>query len=416
MNSFEWTFELRFTVALALGFLVGLERESTGVERKSTVFAGVRTYSLISLYGFACGWLYHINVALALPVGMISIASLVLLSYYAKLRGGRLGWTSEVAALLTFLVGALALLTDIWVSMALAIISTLLLSEKAEVESYVERLNKSEFLAVIKFILVTAIILPVLPNQEYTPFKLNPTAIWKIVILVSSLGFVGYLLMKKFGGSRGMWLSGLLGGIVSSTAVSVSAGRIARRTPERSGGALQAALLASSMMHLRVLALIWFLDPAYVPYLWWKLAILAGIGIIMAPRFLTHDATPKEIAEVETLQNPFEIKPAMFFAVFFVLISVVTILIRNMFGTAGLLALSALVGVTDINPFILSLINNSTAVEPLVVSAVIIATMSNTVAAGSYFGAQLQHRSVRNETFFRYGLWALLHVPFVIFF
>ncbi|HLP17812.1 MAG TPA: MgtC/SapB family protein [Bacteroidota bacterium] len=412
MNAFEWTFELRFTVALALGFLVGLERESTGVERKSTVFAGVRTYSLISLYGFACGWLYHINVALALPVGMISIAALVLVSYYAKLRGGRLGWTSEVAALLTFLVGALALLTDIWVSMALAIISTLLLSEKAEIENYVERLNKSEFLAVIKFILVTAIILPVLPNHEYSQFKLNPTTVWKIVILVSSLGFVGYLLMKKFGGSRGMWLSGLLGGIVSSTAVSVSAGRIARRTPEHSGGALQAALLASSVMHLRILALIWFLNPVYVTYLWWKLVLLAGVGIVMAPRILTRETTPKEIAEVETLQNPFEIKPAMAFAVFFVLISVATMLIRDAFGSAGVLALSGLVGVTDINPFILSLINNP-SIERLTVSAVIVATMSNTIAAGVYFGGQLQTKSIRNETFLRYSIWALAHLPFI---
>jgi uncharacterized membrane protein (DUF4010 family) len=414
MNAFEWTFELRFTVALALGFLVGLERESTGVERKSTVFAGVRTYSLISLYGFACGWLYHINVVLALPVGMISIASLVLLSYYAKLRGGRLGWTSEVAALLTFLVGALALLTDVWVAMALAIVTTLLLSEKSEVESYVERLNKSEFLAVVKFILVTAIILPVLPNAEYTQFKLNPTAIWKIVILVSSLGFVGYMLMKKFGGSRGMWLSGLLGGIVSSTAVSVSAGRIARRTPEHSGGALQAALLASSVMHLRILALIWFLNPTYVPYLWWKLGALAGIGMVMAPRILTRDSTAKEIAEVETLQNPFEIKPAMFFAVFFVVISVVTMIIRNSFGNAGVLVLSGIVGVTDINPFILSLINNP-GIERLFISAIVIATMSNTIAAGAYFGGQLQNKSIRNETFLRYGIWALLHIPFVFF-
>jgi uncharacterized membrane protein (DUF4010 family) len=414
MNAFEWTFEMRFTVALALGFLVGLERESTGVERKSTVFAGVRTYSLISLYGFACGWLYHINVVMALPLGMASIAALVLLSYYAKLRGGRMGWTSEVAALITFLVGALALLTDIWVSMALAIISTLLLSEKAEVENYVERLNKSEFLAVIKFILVTAIILPVVPNQEYTQFKLNPAAIWKTVILVSSLGFVGYLLMKKFGGSRGMWLSGLLGGIVSSTAVSVSAGRIARRTPERSGGALQAALLASSMMHLRILALIWFLNPVYVPYLWWKLGLLAGIGIVMAPRILTRVATASDIAEVETLQNPFEIKPAMVFAIFFVAISVVTTVIRNSFGSAGVLALSAIVGVTDINPFILSLINNP-AIERLFISAIVVATMSNTIAAGVYFGSQLQDKRIRTETFFRYGIWALLHIPFVFF-
>jgi uncharacterized membrane protein (DUF4010 family) len=413
MNAFEWTFELRFTVALALGFLVGLERESTGVERKSAVFAGVRTYSLISLYGFACGWLYHINVPFSLPVGMISIASLVLISYFAKLREGRLGWTSEMAALLTFVVGALALLTDIWVSMALAIISTILLSEKAEVENYVERLNKSEFLAVLKFLLVTVIILPVLPNREFTEYKLNPTTVWKIVILVSSLGFVGYFLMKKLGHSLGLWLSGLLGGIVSSTAVSMSAGRIARTHPERSGPALQASLLASSVMYLKILALVWVLNPIFVPHLWWKLCALSAIGIVMAPRMLTRETETADVAQVSTLQNPFELKPAMFFAALFVILTVATVFIRNSFGGAGLLYLSAVIGVSDIIPFILSLVNNS-IIDPIFISAIMIATMSNTIVKGIYFGSQVPVKKVRTESFLRYGIWAVLHIPFVL--
>src|SRR5574341_969779 len=160
MATFEWTFELRFVVALALGFLVGLERETAGVERKIHVLAGVRTYTLISLYGYGCGWLSRINVGLALPVGMLSIVALVLVEYLSKVKEGRTGWTSEVAALLTFVVGALTLLTDIWVPMALGIITTILLSEKAQVEKLVENLDKSEFLAVVKFLLVTVIILP----------------------------------------------------------------------------------------------------------------------------------------------------------------------------------------------------------------------------------------------------------------
>jgi len=344
---------------------------------------------------------------------MISIASLVLVSYFAKLREGRLGWTSEMAALLTFIVGALALLTDIWVPMALGIISTLLLSEKAEVENYVEKLKKSEFLAVLKFLLVTVIILPVLPNREFTEYKLNPTTVWKIVILVSSLGFVGYFLMKKLGSSLGLWLSGLLGGIVSSTAVSVSAGRIARTHPERSGAALQSTLLASSVMYLKILALVWVLNPSFVPYLWWKLCALSAIGIVMAPRMLTRNAETTDVAQVSTLQNPFEIRPAMFFAALFVILSVVTLFIRTSFGGAGLLYLSAVIGVSDIIPFILSLVNNS-PIDPVFISAIMIATMSNTVVKGIYFGTQVPAIAVRNEAFLRYGIWAALHVPFVL--
>ena len=209
MNTFEWTFELRFAVALALGFLIGLERESASSERKFQYFAGVRTYTLISLYGFGCAWLNHVNITLALPIGMVSVAALAVVGYLAKLKDGRIGSTSEVAALLTFIIGALTVLTDVWVAMSLAIISTILLSEKAGLENFVERLDKSEFLAVLKFLLVTVIILPVLPNNDYSQFKLNPTRIWQIVIMVSTIGFVGYFLSKKFGSKLGLWLSGL---------------------------------------------------------------------------------------------------------------------------------------------------------------------------------------------------------------
>lgn len=410
MNTFEWTFELRFVVALALGFLVGLERETAGVERKIHVLAGVRTYSLISLYGFGCGWLSRINVGLALPVGMLSIVALVLVEYLSKVKEGRTGWTSEVAALLTFIVGALTLLTDVWVPMALGIISTILLSEKAEIEKHVERLDKSEFLAVLKFLLVTVIILPVLPNQEYTPFKLNPARIWQIVIMVSTIGFVGYFFTKKFGGKIGLWLSGVLGGIVSSTAVSIAAGRMAQRTPERSGSALQASLLASSVMYLRILVLIRIINPAFIPHLWWKLTVLAAIGVALSLR-VPKQSVSSEAMAVTSLQNPFEIRPAVLFGGLFVILTVATVLIKNAFGDAGLLGLSAIVGVTDIDPFILSLVHTAAPAAGVMISAIIIAMMSNTIGKGIYFG--FLAREVRKQTFWRYGLWALLHVPLV---
>jgi uncharacterized membrane protein (DUF4010 family) len=375
------------------------------------VLAGVRTYSLISLYGFGCGWLFRINIGMALPVGMLSIVALVLVEYLSKVKEGRTGWTSEVAALLTFIVGALTLLADIWMPMALGVITTILLSEKAQVEKLVENLDKSEFLALVKFLLVTVIILPVLPNQEYTPFKLNPTRIWQIVIMVSTVGFVGYLLTKKFGDKVGLWLSGLLGGIVSSTAVSVAAGRMAQNAPERSASALQASLLASTVMYFRILVFIWIINPEFVTTLWWRLLLLAAVGVIMAFRVAAAGASAEAIS-VQTLQNPFEIRPAVLFAALFVLLSIVTVLVQNAFGNVGLFLLSAFVGFTDVTPFILSLIHGSTPTEIVMISAIMIAMMSNTLFKGIYFG--FLAKPVRKAAFWRYGLWALLHVPFLL--
>ena len=411
MNTFEWTFELRFVVALALGALVGLERESTKVDHQGQVFAGVRTFPIISMFGFGCAWLYQSGATYVLPAGLLSISVLTALAYVAKVKAGRFGVTTEVSALLIFVAGSLALLADVWVAMALGVVNTILLSEKAELESYVERLNRVEFLATLKFLLVTVIILPVLPNQEYTRFRLNPTRIWEIVILVSSVGFIGYFLSKKFGNKAGLWLSGLLGGIVSSTAVTIASGRIAQKYPERSGSALQSAILAGSVMYIRILILIWALNQALIPELWWRLVLLAVIGVILSVRVMREDNLLDEAA-VPGLQNPFELRPAMAFALLFAVLSIVTEFVRTGIGDAGLLVLSVVVGVSDIDPFILSLIHGSQTGSPLVISAIITAMMSNTIAKGiyfSFFAAQ-----VRKEAAWRYGLWALLHLPLIL--
>jgi len=411
MSSFEWSNELRFIVALALGFLIGLERESASTEHKGKTFAGVRTYTIISLLGFGCGWLFHINVTMAIPVGMISVAALIVMEYVGKLKEGRVGWTSEVSALLTFIIGALSLLADVWVAMALGITTTFLLSEKAELESYVEKLNKSEFLAVLKFLIVTLIILPALPDKDYTQFNLNPTHIWQIVIMVSTIGFIGYFLMKKFGGKVGLWVSGLMGGMVSSTAVSIAVGRIAKNNPEQGNNALQASILASSIMYLRILAIIWIINPGIIHELWWKLVILTIIGVIIA--FTIKPAAQKPGQhQVSTLQNPFEIKPAIIFAALFVLLSVITILVKKFLGNAGLIILSAVVGVTDIDPFILSLVRQSQPIEHIIVSAIIVAMMSNTIIKAIYFAVQAKNQ--QKKTYILYGIWALLHIPIIL--
>ena len=412
MTSIDWTSELRFIIALALGFLIGLERESASAERKGKFFAGVRTYTLISLFGFGCAWLYHLTATFAIAVGLLVVGALVLVEYMAKQKEGRFGGTSEIAALLTYIIGALALLADVWVSMALGIISTLLLSEKAEIEKYVEKLNKSEFLAVIKFLLITLIILPALPNKDYTQFNLNPTHIWQIVILVSSIGFVGYFLMKRFGDKVGLWVSGILGGMVSSTAVSIAVGRIAKRDPAQSGNALQASILASSIMYVRILIILWLINQSIIPLIWWKLILLAIIGIIIS--FMAKSKAPQSSENsVSTLQNPFEIKPAVIFAALFVLLSIITILVRNFLGNVGLLFLSALVGITDIDPFILSLVSKLQPIETIVVSAIIIAMMSNNIIKAIYFAFQAKQE--QKKTFILYGIWTLLHIPLIFF-
>jgi len=410
MNAIEWTIPLRFLVALALGFLVGLERESTKIEHRKLVFGGVRTHPLISLFGFGCAWFHSIGSPFVLPSGLLLLGALAVVSFLTKIRMEQYGTTSEISAFLTFVVGALALLADIWVAMALGIVNAFLLSEKAKLETYVEHLDRVEFLATLKFLLVTVIVLPVLPDQEYTRFRLNPTRIWEIVILVSTIGFVGYFLAKKLGPKVGLWLSGLLGGIVSSTAVAIAAGRIAQREPVRSTGALQASLLASSMMYLRILVLLAVLGPAFAALLWWKMVLLSLIGLALA--FTVPAQEDQGGEEGPRLQNPFEVTPALLFAAVFVVLLVITEIVRSSLGEAGMIGLSLLVGVADVDPFILSLVHAPGGATTAASVAMLLAVMSNTLAKGTYFAVLA--RTVRRGTVWRYGLWALLHIPLLL--
>ncbi|HTY00373.1 MAG TPA: MgtC/SapB family protein [Bacteroidota bacterium] len=410
MNGIEWTFEMRLGVALALGFLVGLERESTKIESQKLVFGGVRTHPIISLYGFGCAWLHKFGATFVLPVGLLSMTILTAIAYYAKIKNERYGSTSEISALLTFIVGALALVADIWIPMALGIINTMLLSEKARLEKLVADLDRVDILATVKFLLVTLIILPALPDQDYTRFHLNPAGIWKIVILVSTVGFFGYILIKRFGPRVGLWLSGLLGGTVSSTAVTLAGGRMAQRSPEMARDALEASLLASSVMYLRSLVLIALVSPVFVWTIWWKLCALALIGLATSFR-LRREPSSTDARDIPGLENPFEITPALLFAGLFVLMSVVTAIVTEIAGSTGLLTLASLVGVSDIAPFMLSIVKNPDSLGSIASKAIILSMMSNTVVKGLYFAWLVPN--ARKETTIRFGALSLLHVPFL---
>jgi uncharacterized membrane protein (DUF4010 family) len=413
MGYIEWTTELRFVVALVLGFLVGLERESSKREQKKVVLGGIRTYPIISMLGFGSAWLHQVGVSAILPISLISITTLTAISYFAKIQTEKYGFTSEISAILTFIVGALALLVDVWAAMALGVINTMLLSEKALLEDYVDKLDRVEFLAVLKFLLVTMIILPILPNVEYTQFKINPSKVWLIVIIVSTVGFVGYYLTKRFGRKVGFWVSGFVSGIVSSTAVSIAYGRMAKNNNLISINALQGTIAASSVMYLRILVLIFIINPAIVLSVTWQLLLLSAIGFglsLLNFKIKKSKAIPDE--EQEKLQNPFEIRPAVVFAILFVVLIVATGLVKQNFGDSGILTLSAIVGVADIDPFILSLINSQSIELKLIASSILLAMLSNTIMKGIYFGYLAS--TVRRETFLRFGILTLAHIPIII--
>lgn len=406
--SLDSTLALRLVVALAIGFLVGLEREGSRHENRPFFFGGVRTYPILSLFGFACAWLFERGATGVLPAGLLAVAAVTGVAYFEKIRSGRFGATSEMSALLTFAAGALALLADVRLAMAIGVLNTMLLSEKSTLEHYVQRLDRAEFLATVKFLLVTAVIYPALPDVNYTAYGINPRKIWQIVMLVSAIGFGGYLLMRKLGPRVGLALSGLMGGIVSSTAVSVAAGRLARENPAQARAALQASLLASSVMYVRLVVLLAVFGGSLMGQLGGVLLSLALAGFLLA--LTVSPPADARGGPAPVLQNPVEIRVAVLFALLFVGLKVATGVARERLGDVGLMALSVLAGLADVDPFVLSLMQGPAV--PFAVGAVLMAVMVNTFAKGVYFA--VASRGDPKAALTRYGIWAALHALWLL--
>ncbi|MEI8121227.1 MAG: MgtC/SapB family protein [bacterium] len=409
MNSmFEWSLGLRFLVALAVGFLIGLERESGRKERAQFFFGGVRTFPMVSVLGFSCAWLAAHGNPMMLPAGLVAVTALACVAYLEKIKAGRFGATSEVSALVTYAVGVLAATADVRFPIAIGVINTILLSEKTVLEKYVEQLDRTEFLATLKFLLVTVVIYPALPNVNYTAYDLNPARIWQIVVLVSAIGFVGYILSRKVGPGVGVPLSGLLGGIVSSTAVSVATGRLARERPEQAGAALQATLLASSVMFLRLIVLVAVFGGGLSPGLNWRLGLLCVTGLILALTVRKDPAGSGVPEALPSISNPVDIRVALLFALLFVGLKVATGVVHTQFGQLGVLGLGTVSGLVDVDPFVLSVAQGALSGR-LAIQALLVAVMVNTLAKGLYF-ASISGRN-RFPVLWRYGLWVACHVP-----
>ena len=405
---FEWTLGLRFIVALAMGFLVGLERETGRKEHTPFFFGGVRTFPIVSLFGFACAWFFSNGLPFMLPAGLIAVTTLAVVAYIQKIKAGRFGATSEVSVLVTYMIGALSLLADVRFPIALGVVNTILLSEKSALESYVARLNRNEFLATLKFLLLALVIYPALPNEDYTRYHLNPARIWQIVVMVSAIGFAGYILSKKWGARLGLPLSGLLGGIASSTAVSVATGRLAREVPAFAGAALQASLLASSVMYLRLLVLIAVFGSGFSLRLDWRMEVLCVVGLLLALTVRKGTTWGEAPGEFPSIQNPVEIRVGVGFALMFVVIKVGVALAKEYFGQAGVLGLGVFSGVVDVDPFVLSLVQGTLSGR-LMIQALLLAVMVNTLAKGIYF--TVLSRGNRFQSMWRYMVWAACHVP-----
>jgi uncharacterized membrane protein (DUF4010 family) len=379
---------VRILLALILSFLIGLEREEHKFGPTAYTFGGVRTFPLIGLLGFALAEMSGEHLG-PVTAGFAVVGAFLWLSYQHKLQKlDTPGATTEISGLATYVVGALVAQDKFWLATALTVVGLLLLELKTFLEDLSKRVPATEIFTFTKFMLLTAVILPIVPNQTYGSFGFNPLKTWLVVVAVSAVSYASYLLQLRTSGKSGILLAAILGGLYSSTVATVV---LAKRSKEENQPHLLsgAILMASSVMYLRLLMLVALFNRQLTMKLLVPFLLLAVVGIAAGWLWtLRSDARGEAIKSdpASLNRNPLELSAAFFFGVIFVVMLALTHYAVDHLGSAGVYGLAALTGFTDVAPFILGLANTAGTSTPLMLAAaaIVVASASNNIVKAGY--------------------------------
>ena len=378
-------------LALGLGLLVGMQRE-----RAQTQVAGVRTFALITMLGALCAMLADTLGAWVVVAGLLTVSAATVMGTIVKLWKGTLepGVTTHVAVLVMFLVGAYVVAGRHDVAIVMGAAVAVLLYAKPVLHGFVRRIGETDMRAMMQFVLIALVILPVLPDQPFGPFNvLNPREIWMLVVLVVAISLAGYIALKLFGERLGIVLTGLLGGVISSTATTASYARRAAAGTAPAAAVL-VIMLASTVVYVRVAVLVAVVAPAALRSVIGPIAVMFATAAVLALIILWRYPAAK--GEVEPQKNPTELKTAIVFAALFAAISFAVAAAEHYFGNSGILVVAGISGLTDMDAITLSvsrmIVRDGVSVDTAW-RAILIAIMANmvfkTCVAGSLGGRKL---------------------------
>jgi uncharacterized membrane protein (DUF4010 family) len=405
---------LKMALVLALALFVGLEREGHKQRDVTYAFGGVTTFPIIGLVSYSLALVSGPGLTPWL-VGLAAVSGFMLLSYRHKLEGASpAGVVTEMSALATYVLAALVQREYFWIATTVGVLTVLILELKKTLDGLTRLVASSEIVTVAKFLVLAAVILPIVPDRPLTRFHIDPFSTWLVVVAVSGVSFGSYVLQRLLKDRGGVLLSAVLGGAYSSTVTTVALAREAKgkSRPDRFAGAI---LAASAVMYVRLVLLIAFFDPALAALLAPPFAALAAVGGLVGWLvYRRHEAETKP-EPVREAKNPLELRAAFLFAAIFVGILVVTQLVREHMGRAGLLSLAAIMGVTDVDPFILGLAQNGsgTISHATAAAAITIAAASNNVIKAFYAFAFADRPTGRLCLLLLGGLAALGLVPLI---
>lgn len=380
---------LRFATALAIGFLIGLQREfAHGTEENTSITAGERTTSLLSLGGAVSAMLSDLYSSPIILIGFLGLTGIFTgIGYFSdSWKRDRIGITSEIAILISVLIGALCYKSDLTLAVALGIATTVILSLKVQTDRFVRALTREELFAALQLAVISAIVLPVLPNQGIgePPFDvLNPFNAWLMVVFISGINFLGYVFARLVG-QQGIELTGLIGGLVSSTAVTLGFTERSKREPNLARPFAFAIIIAWTVMFARVLVEVRVLNRELFNLVWLPLT-LSGVAGLAYGAFLYFKQHSSEKGNLN-LTNPLDLRSAIRFGLLFVVVLLLSRTAQLYFGETGILISSLVSGLADVDAITLSVseLSRSGGLDLQIASrAILIAAAANTITKGS---------------------------------
>ncbi len=351
----DWHLTLQIVIAIVIGLMIGLQREIYYRRNNRHEFAGTRTFALISLLGYLSAWLGK-SIPWLLPTmllvfGLVVIVAFVYKIFYTTAKGA----TSEITALITFLLGIMVYDGLLKYALFTAVVLIVLLEFKSKFILFEEHVAPEDSQAAVLFLAMTFVILPLLPDKTVDPFGVfNPYQTWLMVVLVAGISFVGYVAIKILGTRRGVYLTGIFGGLISSTAVSITLSKLYALKQSFLKNYAGGIAIASTFMYLRVLfeaAIINYrlAEKLALPYLG---AAVTGLLFVL---YLYRTSQTHEVEEASVRTNPLELSEALKLGLLFGLILGSIGFFQARYGDAGVYVVSALSGLTDVDAITLSL-------------------------------------------------------------
>lgn len=376
----------RLGLALAIGLLLGVER---GWQRRDDVpgsrVAGVRSFALIGLLGGLWALLGLKMGDSLLGMAFLAFSALVVTAHVMRLRQtNSLGITTEIAELVTFCLGAVAVRVDMALAAAGGVVTLALLSLKPVLHGWVARLQEMEVAAATKLLLISVVFLPLLPNEGFGPgLALNPYKLWLVVVMIAAISFVGYFAIKIAGPRIGTLLTGFFGGLASSTALTLSFSRIGKTAPDLQRVLAAGVAVAAGTMFLRILLIVVLLNPSMTQSLALPMGMMALVCYVGAA-VLWFDRGGAAGTSTMELQNPFELGTAVKFGLLLAVIMVAARLLKSWIGDQGLYLLAAVSGIADVDAIAISMANQAGVETAFDVAAlaIVIGSFVNTITKG----------------------------------